>query len=145
MHFQFSFSLHITVKGFNPQINGVDSVDTGSLSQYVSKPGGQGSKPICSYLRGDCLAVSSSLKVKSSLYFTRNHAMKTYLLIKHSAIKMYWEVQVYLHTFLTSALDGGEFSASRLGRLTPEVRVPDTHWTGGCVGPRAGLDAMVKR
>jgi hypothetical protein len=28
-------------------------------------------------------------------------------------------VEVYLHLFLTSALDGGEWSASRTGRFTP--------------------------
>jgi hypothetical protein len=39
--------------------------------------------------------------------------------------------------FLTSALDGGEWSASRPGRFT--------HWTGGWVGPRACLDAVSKR
>jgi hypothetical protein len=32
---------------------------------------------------------------------------------------------------LTSALDGGEWSASRLGRFTPRERVPGTHWKGG--------------
>jgi hypothetical protein len=45
------------------------------------------------------------------------------------------------YSFLSSALDGGEWSASRLGRaLAPGERTPDTHWPGGCVGPRAGLD-----
>jgi hypothetical protein len=29
---------------------------------------------------------------------------------------------------LTSALDGGEWSASRLGRFTPRERAPGTHW-----------------
>jgi hypothetical protein len=28
-------------------------------------------------------------------------------------------VKVYLHTFLTSSLDGGEWSVSRPGRFTP--------------------------
>ena len=28
-------------------------------------------------------------------------------------------VEVYLHLFLTSVLDGGEWSASRAGRFTP--------------------------
>jgi hypothetical protein len=38
---------------------------------------------------------------------------------------------------LTSALDGGEWSASRPGRFTPSERAPRTHWIGGWVGPRA--------
>jgi hypothetical protein len=46
---------------------------------------------------------------------------------------------------LTSALDGGEWSASRPGRFTPKERVPGTHWKGGWVGPRAVLNAVVKR
>jgi hypothetical protein len=40
---------------------------------------------------------------------------------------------------LTSGLDGGEWSASRLGRFTPRERAPGTHWIGGWVGPRADL------
>jgi hypothetical protein len=37
--------------------------------------------------------------------------------------------------FLTSALDGGELSASRHGRFTPGEIVQGTHWIGGSVGP----------
>jgi hypothetical protein len=46
---------------------------------------------------------------------------------------------------LTSALDGGEWSASRPGSFTPRERAPGTHWIGGWVGPRAVLDAVVER
>jgi hypothetical protein len=46
---------------------------------------------------------------------------------------------------LTSALDGGELSASRLSRFTPRERAPGTHWIGTCVDPRAGVDAVVKK
>jgi hypothetical protein len=46
---------------------------------------------------------------------------------------------------LTSARYGGEWSASCSGRFTPRERAPGTHWIGGCVGPRAILDAVVKR
>jgi hypothetical protein len=45
----------------------------------------------------------------------------------------------------TSALDGGKWSASRPGRFTPKEKAPGTHWIGGWVGPRAILDAVVKR
>jgi hypothetical protein len=41
--------------------------------------------------------------------------------------------------FLTSALDGNEWLASR-----PDCFTPGTHWRWGWVGPRAGLDFMVK-
>jgi hypothetical protein len=46
---------------------------------------------------------------------------------------------------LTSTLHGGEWSASRSGRLTARERAAGTHYTGGSVGPRAGLDAVEKR
>jgi len=35
---------------------------------------------------------------------------------------------------LTSALDVGEWSASRPGRFIPREKVPLTHWIGGWVG-----------
>jgi hypothetical protein len=45
------------------------------------------------------------------------------------------------YSFSTSALDGGECSASRPGRaFTRGERTPSTHCTGRWVGPRAGLD-----
>jgi hypothetical protein len=47
--------------------------------------------------------------------------------------------------FLTSALDGGEWSASRPARFTPGERAPGTHWITDWVGPRAGLDTAKKR
>jgi hypothetical protein len=46
---------------------------------------------------------------------------------------------------MTSALDGGEWSDSRAGRFTPKETASATHWMGGWVSPRAGLDAVVKR
>jgi hypothetical protein len=47
--------------------------------------------------------------------------------------------------FLTSALVRGERSASRPDRFTPEEKAPGTHWKGGWVNPRAGLDHVEKR
>jgi hypothetical protein len=46
---------------------------------------------------------------------------------------------------LTSALDEGESPPSRPGRFTPRERALGTHWIGGWVCSRAGLDAVVKR
>jgi hypothetical protein len=82
----------------------------------------------------DCKLIKGKVKVNLSLCLTKHHAVKTY-----------WEVEVYIHTFLTSSLDGGEWSASRPGRFTPREKAPGTHWTGGSVSPRAILDAVVKR
>jgi hypothetical protein len=43
-------------------------------------------------------------------------------------------------SFLTSALDGGAWSASRPGQLYPQERTSSTHCAGGWVGLEAGLD-----
>jgi hypothetical protein len=48
-------------------------------------------------------------------------------------------VDVQIHIFLTLALVGSEWSASH-----PRERTPGTHWIGGWVGPRAGLDYVEK-
>jgi hypothetical protein len=60
-------------------------------------------------------------------------------------MKVYWEWSYSSTYSLTSALDGGEWSASRTGRSTPRESAPVTHWIRGWVGPRAVLDAVVKR
>jgi hypothetical protein len=39
---------------------------------------------------------------------------------------------------------GNEWSASRHGRFAPGESIPDTHWIGGWVGPRTGLDDIKK-
>jgi hypothetical protein len=59
-------------------------------------------------------------------------------------MKAYGGVDVYVHIFLTSALAGGKWSASRPCRFTPGDRAPSTHWIGGWVDPRANLDNMEK-
>jgi hypothetical protein len=43
-------------------------------------------------------------------------------------------------SFFTSALDGGEWSASLSRRFTPGI-----HWIGGWVGPRVILDAVERK
>jgi hypothetical protein len=78
-------------------------------------------------------AYHDTKKVKLSLCLTKHYAMKTY-----------WEWRYSSTHSLTSTLDGGEWSASRPGRFTPKERAPGTHWIGGWVGLRAGLDAVVK-
>jgi hypothetical protein len=52
------------------------------------------------------------------------------------------EVQLLLiHDFGTR---WGEWSASRHGRALPQAKDPNTHWTGGWVGPSAGLDTEAR-
>jgi hypothetical protein len=68
------------------------------------------------------------LLVLSNILFLGNHRLE--LMSRHSS-----------YSFMTSALDGGEWSASRPGRaFTPGERTPGTYCTEGWVGPRAGLD-----
>jgi hypothetical protein len=59
-------------------------------------------------------------------------------------MKEHTGVDVETHVFFTSALVGGEWSASHPGRFTPGKRAPGTHWIGGWVDLRAGLDDMEK-
>jgi 2-polyprenyl-6-methoxyphenol hydroxylase-like FAD-dependent oxidoreductase len=63
---------------------------------------------------------------------------------EHYTLKTYGGVDVEVRFFLTSALFGGEWSASRPACFAPGERVPGTHWIGGWVGPRTGLDDMEK-
>jgi len=51
-------------------------------------------------------------------------------------------VEAWLHAFLATALDEGEWSASRPGRFAPGG--PGTHWIGVWVVSGAGLDAVVR-
>jgi len=50
-------------------------------------------------------------------------------------MKMYGGVEVQLHTFLASALGGGEWSASCPSHFTSGKESFGTHWLGGWVGP----------
>jgi hypothetical protein len=62
---------------------------------------------------------------------------------RHEDVLGKWRYR-FTHS-LTSALDGGDWSASRPGRFTPRERASGTHWIRGWVGPRAVLDTVVKR
>jgi hypothetical protein len=60
-------------------------------------------------------------------------------------MEAYWGIEIYLHVFLTSALDEGEWSASRPVHYILRERASGTHWIGDWVDPRAGLDAVVEK
>jgi hypothetical protein len=66
-------------------------------------------------------------------------------LIKHYAMKTYGASGGISQPLLTSALHVGEWLASRPNRFAPEEIAPGTHWIGGWVGHRRGLDAMEKK
>jgi hypothetical protein len=55
-------------------------------------------------------------------------------------MKTYGGGKVQFYAFLTSTLDGCEWSDLCFGRFTP-----GTHSIGNCVAFRAGLDAVVKK
>jgi hypothetical protein len=55
-------------------------------------------------------------------------------------MKTYGGIDVQIHLFLTSALVGGERSASPPGHFTP-----GTHWIGGWMGLRIGMDSVESR
>jgi hypothetical protein len=56
-----------------------------------------------------------------------------------------WRNRGIAPPFLTSALDRGEWSASRPSYFTSGEESPGTHWIGGWVDPKAGLDATGKK
>jgi hypothetical protein len=61
----------------------------------------------------------------------KGKVVTVFFLSEHHTIKAYWgSGGIAQHTFLTSTLDGGEWSASRLGRFTPREKAPGTHWIG---------------
>jgi hypothetical protein len=60
-------------------------------------------------------------------------------------MKAYGGVDVEFHVFLISELVKGEWSDSRPGRFTLGERAHGTHWIGGWVCARAGLDYVQKR
>jgi hypothetical protein len=75
-----------------------------------------------------------NVKVKLSLCLNKHHAMKAY-----------WEVEVYLHSFFELGTRWRWVVNFTPRLLYPRGRGPGTHWIGGWVGPRAVLDAVVKR
>jgi hypothetical protein len=60
-------------------------------------------------------------------------------------MKTYRGADVYIHAFLALALVGGEWSATRPDRFTPEEIALGTAWIGGWVGPRTVLDEVERR
>jgi hypothetical protein len=60
-------------------------------------------------------------------------------------MKVYGGVDVQIHIFLTSALVGSEWSASRPCRFTPGEKASGTNWIEGWVDLKAGLDDLDKR
>jgi hypothetical protein len=98
--------------------------------KYSSEPPGSGARElvIVSFLLKNVQDYVSFTKKKQSSPATRHGGS--------------WAESSY--AFMTSALDGGEWSASRPGRALPWERTPGTHCTGGSVDLRAGLDTQAR-
>jgi hypothetical protein len=60
-------------------------------------------------------------------------------------MKAYGVLDLQIHIFVTSALVGSEWSASRPSRITPGERISVTNWIWGWVGPRTGLHDVENR
>jgi hypothetical protein len=56
-------------------------------------------------------------------------------------MRVWWSEDI-APPFLTSALNGGEWSASRRVQYSPGEKAPATHRIGGWVDPRLGVDAV---
>jgi hypothetical protein len=59
-------------------------------------------------------------------------------------MKTYGGVKVYLHVFLTSVIDRGDWSASRPSCFALGERASHIYWIG-LLGPKAGLKPLEKR
>jgi hypothetical protein len=55
-------------------------------------------------------------------------------------MKKYGGMEVWLHTFITSAVDRGEWSDPPPAALSPGI-----HWIGGWVDHRSGPDSVEKK
>ena len=103
-------------------------------------------------------SVGLNLNNPQTLHFVHYHS---FCVVRYLEVSLFTELygspcvwceglcgsKVWLHQ-LISALRKTRGSASRPGRFIPEERVspsPDTHWTGGGVGPRTGLDVLGKK
>jgi hypothetical protein len=56
----------------------------------------------------------------------------------------YWVVEIKFHVFLTSAVDGGEWSVSLNGDFTLDETAGGIRWLDFYNGPRINLDTLEK-
>jgi hypothetical protein len=61
------------------------------------------------------------------------------------SLNAYRDMEAYLHSFLTVALDGHEWSVLRISHFISMDGDPGIHLTGSSVGPTAGMDGLDKR
>jgi hypothetical protein len=79
------------------------------------------------------------------LYYPSFKKGKVVPVLNWLSSKQWRHLGEWMYVILTSALAGGECSASHPGCFTTGERALGTHWTGGWVGPRTDLHDMEKR
>jgi hypothetical protein len=72
------------------------------------------------------------------MLYTHEEVKDKAIPLRHAGAKR--ERMYSSYSFFTSALCGGEWSVLRPGRALLPGNDPGTHWTGGWVVLRAGLD-----
>jgi hypothetical protein len=134
------FHYHFKYRGFADLTTQVNFVKHGVITTVVHS--------------GSCVEASHQEKFilvllvykKLSLSISMYHTMKMYPYVtRHHAMMTYGGMEIQLHTFLTLALDEGNWSASCHSHCTMGERACSTHWIGDWVGPRVGLDTVTKR
>jgi hypothetical protein len=141
-----TLSLHRMKKHWlSPRLIRIIVCETLVYPDKCSSPGAQEQglmKPL--WRRWARMATVSSASARDSwLSLTRKLREFTFDLTSRSSKHM--EEWGTTPPFITFALDGGEWSGLRPCRFTPGERAPGTHWIGGWMGPRFGLDAVEKR
>jgi hypothetical protein len=91
-----------------------------------------------------CPFLTLSLKVLISYYRLMYQLIHLYTMVK-SSLCMPWRHKSHHHSFLTSALDGGNWPISCPSHFTPRQAVFGIQWIKGWLGHTDGLDTLVHR
>jgi hypothetical protein len=89
-----------------------------------------------------CVSIYGYMHIDISIYVKRLYSKAKQF--RYTPWRRLGERRYNSYSFLTLALDRGEWSASRPGALCSEERTTGTHCTGGWVDLRAGLDIEVR-
>jgi hypothetical protein len=84
----------------------------------------------------------NTINPTSSLNYIRYRSSKKVKLSRYHHTDAKGERRYSFYSILTSAIDGKSGQPHAPATLYPGERTTGTHWTGGWVGPRAGLDKV---
>jgi hypothetical protein len=91
-----------------------------------------------------CFSIYLILPVVPYLWQSTIKCKKSKAFPQHTTEALRGKRRYSSYSFLTSALGGSEVSVTPRPRFAPGERTTGTLWTGGWVGPRAGLDTEVR-